>query len=132
MSIFKKVEYFNKNIIGIDRMGPQELDKKELDWLVGALTEEIEELKTAHRRHDFVDQIDAIIDLIYFAAGALTRMGIDSETSEKIFDAVHGCNMRKIKGTKLRVVKSELDAIKPAEWQSPEIAIMKILKNCRG
>jgi len=128
MSIFKKVEKFNKEVIGIHRNTKCELSKDENDWLIGALNEEITEYITAYTNRDFIGQIDSIIDLIYFAAGALTRMGITAEQSEKIFNVVHACNMAKVQGRKTeRSVQSDLDAIKPDDWTDPSAAIIDIL-----
>ena len=133
MSIFKQVEKFNQDVIGIKSRSIGELDPKEHEWLVGALGEEITELEVAYSGHDFVGQIDAVIDLIYFAAGALTRFGLPSDVSEHIFNVVHQCNLQKIKGRKQeRDVQSNLDAVKPEDWSDPSAAIMDILTNLRG
>lgn len=128
--IFGKVEDFNMGIIGIDRTsspGPIE-DQEELGFFVGTLHEEIEEFETACRESDFVGQIDALQDLIYFAAGGMVRMGIKAKVSNKIFSAIHDANMTKKKGKKQRDNGShELDAIKPEGWVSPEERIATIL-----
>ena len=124
--MFKKVEDFNKNIIGIDRkVGPMPEDEQ--SWFVGAIEEEVDEFRDACINQDFPSQIDAVIDIIYFACGAMTRMGVNHTMSEDMFNAVHECNMRKIKGVKDRVVKNNNDAIKPEDWVSPEIRIIDIL-----
>jgi predicted HAD superfamily Cof-like phosphohydrolase len=132
MSIFKKVEKFNSDIIGINRNVATELSPEEHKWLVGALKEEISEYDVAFNQHDFVGQIDAIIDLIYFAAGALTRMGLSAEISNHIFNVVHQCNMQKVKGRKQeRDISSDLDAVKPEDWSDPSSAIMDILNELK-
>lgn len=128
MSVFKAAQKFNQEVIGINRNTVSELDRDERDWLVGALMEEIDEFLDAYNKRDIVEQIDALIDLIYFAAGGLTRMGLSYNMSEAIFDVIHECNMQKIVGKKeRRVVVSKLDAIKPVEWAGPNAAIMDIL-----
>ena len=128
MSVFTQVEEFNREVIGIDRKEAIELDGDEFSWLLSALNEEIGELALAQKQHDFVGQIDAIMDLVYFAAGALTRMGIGAQTAENIFNVIHPCNMQKRKGLKKeREVANELDAVKPEDWSDPSAAIMDIL-----
>jgi predicted HAD superfamily Cof-like phosphohydrolase len=130
MSVFGKVENFNMEIIGIDRttaIGPI-VDQEELGFFIGTLQEEIDEFIQANEEKDFIGQIDALVDLIYFAAGGFTRMGVPSHVTEKIFTAVHDANMTKKKGKKDRENGChELDAVKPLDWVSPEERIMIIL-----
>jgi len=124
-SLFASIEEFNKEVVGIDRQDINSLENKESEWLVGALREEIDEYLDAQ---DIVGKVDALIDLIYFAAGGLTRMGLTHEQSEAIFDIVHGANMKKAGGKKEgRAVEFELDAHKPEGWEAPEDRIKKIL-----
>jgi len=126
--MFQKVEEFNKTVIGIDRDINHLLATDEFEWLIGALHEECDELEEAFQKSDKVGQVDALIDLIYFACGGLTRMGVDHVKSEKIFSLVHSCNMEKDKGAKKeRAIQLELDAIKPEDWESPEKRIKEIL-----
>lgn len=130
-SIFKSIEDFNKDIIGIDRK-PGPLPKDELEWLNGAVGEEMGELAQAHENGDFVGQIDAVIDAMYFLGGALTRMGIDHAVSEEIFTAIHCANMLKHKGKKDRDIQHENDAVKPITWVDPESRIIDILESNYG
>jgi len=128
--MFKLVEKFNRDIIGIKRNKLLEINEKEFTWFLGVLNEEINELKDAHTNHDFVLQVDSIIDLIYFAIGGLVRMGISAEKMERIFKVVNIANMNKIKGKKeARDVKHNLDAIKPEGWTDPYNDILKILQD---
>lgn len=127
-SLFKLVEIFNTEIIGINRDELSELEEKENDWLIGVLQEEINEYLDAYHKKDFILQIDSIMDLIYFSMGALTRMGLTSEQSEKIFRAINNANMNKVRGVKKeRSISHTLDAVKPKDWHNPEIEIIKIL-----
>jgi len=133
MSVFELTNEFNKKVIGIERNETTELGESEFSWLLGALREEIGELDSAYKANDFVEQVDALIDLIYFAAGAFTRLGIEPETAMSIFKIVHECNMQKVKGRKEgREVESELDATKPEDWTDPSMAIIDILNEAKG
>lgn len=130
-SIFQSIEDFNKEIIGIDRE-PGPLPKDELDWLNGTIGEEMGELAEAHENGDFVGQIDAIMDAMYFLGGALVRMGVKHVASEEIFTAIHCANMLKAKGKKERSITHENDAVKPINWVSPEERITEILESHYG
>lgn len=123
--LFKLIEEFNKDLLGINRPTPQLLEQKESDWLIGALKEEIDEFETVEHLHE---KADALVDLIYFAVGGLTRMGIDHYKARRIFSVVHEANMQKVKGKKEgRAVQSELDASKPAGWIAPDEKIKNII-----
>ena len=120
MMVFRQTEEFNKKIIGINRFPGTVEDDKEFDWLVGVILEELQEFQDAHRQGDFVAELDSIMDLIYFASGALTRMGINAQVSMDIFLAVHECNMKKAKGKNAaRIATHDLDAVKSDEWKGP-------------
>ncbi len=123
--MFQLVEEFNKEIVGIERETPQLLEPKEFDWLIGALKEEVGELEEAT---NLTEQVDALIDLMYFASGGLTRMGIDHTTSRKIFEVVHNANMQKARGKKEgRAIQIDLDASKPEGWKAPDETIRELL-----
>lgn len=129
--MFKRVEKFNKEIVMIgDRMMTLPNDPEHI-WLMGVIDEEKRELDEAHTNQDYISYIDALIDNIYFCLGGLVRIGLNEELVEKIFDAIHQCNMEKIKGKKARRIESEDDAIKPFNWVPPEDKIIEILETYR-
>jgi predicted HAD superfamily Cof-like phosphohydrolase len=124
--MFKQVEEFNKTVIGIDRKLGHLLEQSEEDFLIGCLHEEIGEFQAAT---NLVDRVDALIDLIYFAVGGLSRLGVPAEKSEAIFNVVHTKNMSKKKGVKVeREIPNSTDAFKPEGWISPEAEIKAILE----
>ena len=126
MDIFEKIEEFNKIIIGINREKIELLSDRENKWLICALKEEIDEYTDAI---EVVDKVDALIDLIYFACGGLTRMGLSHEQSNAVFEVIHQANMKKARGKKEgRAVQFELDAAKPDDWIAPEDKIQAILE----
>lgn len=127
-NVFEMVEDFNVNLIGIDRIHPKPIeDASEMGFLVGCLREEIDELEEANGQ-DFIAEIDAIIDLTYFALGGLCRMGIPSSLQSRIFEVVHQANMTKVAGKKAaRENPHDLDAIKPEDWEGPEVKIAELL-----
>lgn len=76
------------------------------------LTEEINEFASAEK---LSDQADALIDLIYFALGALHQAGVDTQ---RVWDAVQLSNMTKRKGVTKR--GDDNDAAKPVDWVPPD------------
>lgn len=86
---------------------------KRVSWML----EEIAEFAAADT---IEDQADALIDLIYFAIGTFTLMGVNPEP---LFDIVHAANMGKV-GPDGKVLRNEQGKIiKPEGWKerySPE------------
>jgi len=80
------------------------------------MLEELQEFLAAEKAHD---EIDAIIDLCYFAYGALAEMGINKNQFEAIFNRVHEANMLKKAGKKEGRNVNGTDAYKPEGWQEP-------------
>lgn len=117
MDFFEGVEEFNRRIKGIEP--PREARvalSLEKEWIVSALKEELEEFRAAETP---ADQLDALIDLIYFAAGQVYTMGANGQAA---FDAVHAANMTKMKGTlSKRPGPSNFDAVKPNTWKAPDL-----------
>lgn len=125
---FKRVEEFQGSVLNISDKPMQLMNDDEHDFVMGCLLEEVDEINCSHITKDYVGCIDGYIDLIYFAMGGLTRMGLSHDVSLKIFEAVHQHNMLKVKGIKdEREVQHENDAIKPEGWVSPEEKISQIL-----
>ena len=129
MNVFKHIDEFNRRVIGIDRDFIAPLNNNEFDWLRGALHEELSEMYKAWLEGDIPGQVDALIDLMYFAVGGLTRLGLTPEQSEACFAVIHAANMTKMKGRKARAVEHDMDAVKPTGWEAPETAIKLILEN---
>lgn len=129
--MFKRVEEFNKEVIQIGNRPMALPNEPEHEWLVGVIDEERQELQDAYTDRDYIGYIDALVDNIYFCLGGLVRIGLDKELVEKIFEAIHQCNMEKVKGKKARAIEFDLDAIKPENWASPEEKIIEILETYR-
>jgi predicted HAD superfamily Cof-like phosphohydrolase len=86
-----------------------------LEFRIGCLQEELDELKAA-RNGD--DAVDALIDLSVFAIGTLDLFGIDAEMA---WNRVYAANISKEVGIKeARPNPLGLpDLIKPAGWTAP-------------
>jgi predicted HAD superfamily Cof-like phosphohydrolase len=81
------------------------------------MTEEIDELAAAE---EVVDQVDAIIDIIYFALGTLVELGVAPDTA---FDIVHRSNIAKVDGSGPVHRDASGKVQKPVGWMDPRAEI---------
>lgn len=134
---FEQVYDFNLNLLEIDKPGHiHKLEGGEIEFLLNALREEVDELEecsvgaAAFPGHSRAHQVDALVDLIYFAIGGLARMGIPVEIAKLMFSTVHKANMQKQIGKKEgRSAHLDVkDASKPAEWQDPVDQLHTLIK----
>tara|TARA_R110000744_G_scaffold21338_5_gene55367 strand:+ start:1309 stop:1728 length:420 start_codon:yes stop_codon:yes gene_type:complete len=127
--MIKDIYEFNTEILEVKRKGPKLLEEVEINWLIGALREEIQELIDANEIKDLVGCVDGVLDLAYFAVGACVRMGLTKNQIEDCFQVIHTANMAKRKGIKESRPQdgSIADAVKPIEWEPPELAMAKII-----
>lgn len=118
--IFKRTADFNSMVCGVGRPGdPVMLDGERRGWFITAAKEELEELAQATT---VVDQVDALLDLIYFAAGRLHEMGLTPSVSAACFETIHHANMHKQRGSLAKRPGSKgYDAIKPPGWCPPDL-----------
>lgn len=117
IDIFKLTAHFNDQVCGLQQPDrPTSLGRERLKWFIRAAQEELEELEDAASTED---QVDAILDLIYFAAGRMYEMGINGEAC---FEVIHTANMQKRQGELAKRPGSKgHDAVKPPEWQAPDL-----------
>jgi predicted HAD superfamily Cof-like phosphohydrolase len=119
MNTYLDVKEFNEKIIGIKIPKKlKRLDKKTIEWYETVFKEETQELIEAWEKKDFNGQLDAIIDLVYFALGFSVKMGVKPEQFYQAWKNVQLSNMNKKKGNKGR--GSDVDAIKPKGWKDPK------------
>jgi predicted HAD superfamily Cof-like phosphohydrolase len=85
------------------------------------MREEISEFLEAT---DIVDQVDAAVDLIYYALGVFVEMGVDGS---KAFELVHQANMKKLGPDGKPIYNAEGKVLKPADWLSPKERIRQWL-----
>ena len=118
MSIFKKTHAFQSEVIGmVPPTAP--IDAIDHEWTqrtTTLLAEELDELCDAASVGDRAECVDALIDIIYVASGALNQMGVDGDAA---FDLVHHANMCKIGGVKPSRGMAN-DAMKPDGWTPPD------------
>ena len=74
------------------------------------MQEELDEYVKAVKSSDRVEQLDALVDLVYVALGTAYY---ENFKFNEAFDAVHSVNMKKIQKATER---SHLDVVKPKGW----------------
>ena len=127
MEFINAVINFNKEILGIQQRIIRGMQETEQEITLKCLAEELAELKQAIDNASIVDQVDAIVDLVYFAFGALYKIGLTPEQINACCMAVHSANMSKKRGVNAKRATGAADAVKPKGWVSPEDRISKIL-----
>ena len=83
-----------------------------------------EELDEFAEAKTVLDQTDAMLDLIYFALGTLTELGVEPDV---LFNIVHNANMQKLwPDGKPRFQNGKV--VKPPHWQSPDQQLLTELE----
>lgn len=94
---------------------PRHLTKRKLLERVAQMQEELDEFSSAVESDDIAEQADALVDLVYFALGTASQIGLPWQD---LWEDVHRANMSKIPG-----VKPErgflVDCVKPDGWEGP-------------
>lgn len=100
------------------------MNRDRLAIRVGFMLEEISELLAAD---DQTDQVDALIDLLWFTFGTFVEMGVDPGP---LWDIVKEANMSKLfPDGKPHYRESDGKIIKPDGWTSPEPLIKAHLES---
>ena len=115
--MMEQVARFHKEVLGTDiPASPKRLSPEQKAMTVTYLKEELQEFIDADT---FEDEVDALLDGIYFALGAILKQGV---TPGPAFTEVHYANMKKHLGTKAnRPQFAGQDAEKPATWSPPNL-----------
>jgi predicted HAD superfamily Cof-like phosphohydrolase len=93
--------------------------EKRYSWM----KEEIDEFIEATKNNDLYEQVDAMIDNIYFALGTLVELGVEPEP---IFKIVQEANMSKLwEDGKPRFRAEDGKVIKPPTWVDPHSKIVE-------
>ena len=99
---------------------PRTLDKDMADFRISFMMEEVKEYIMAHETGDLEGMMDALIDLIYVAAGTAYLHGFNMPEG---WARVHEANMNKIKGTAENSKRnSPYDVVKPEGWVPPDLS----------
>lgn len=96
---------------------PIERLKDRIAWIF----EEVDELQKAQ---DMPDQIDALIDIMYFTIGTLVEMGVKPDV---FFNIVHETNIQKLLNADHQGSQTMSKVPKPENWTSPKQGIKEEL-----
>ncbi len=112
---------FNHEIVGYPIPAQSELMSDDrAGFRADFMQEELDEFRKAQKEGDLDGAVDAIIDLMYVAAGAMNEMGV---ATQPCWDEVHRANMRKKRGSQTKRPGGKgFDAIKPEGWTAPSHA----------
>tara|TARA_Y100000296_G_scaffold52994_1_gene60686 strand:+ start:47 stop:565 length:519 start_codon:yes stop_codon:yes gene_type:complete len=96
---------------------PRPLDPDEKNFRAVCLREEVNEYVSAE---NLEDELDALVDLVYFALGTCYRHGFDFSAA---WERVHAANMAKERAETKSDSKRDfdLDVVKPAGWVAPDL-----------
>ena len=96
---------------------PRSLTRNEKAFRITCLREEIKEYEESK---NLEEELDALVDLVYFAFGTAYRHGFNFKEAWK---RVHAANMRKIRAGTASESKrnSNLDIVKPKNWEKPDL-----------
>lgn len=127
-SFVEQVVEFNQRVLKIEQRPVGMLSQAEFEITMKSLQEELDEFEEAYKNGDMIGCIDALIDLRYFAVGALYKQGLSAQTISSCDVAVHDANMEKKLGVvEKRATDGAADAVKPEGWIAPEMRIIEIL-----
>lgn len=102
--------------------GDQAVDQTHIpqyEMYLNLIKEETKELQDAVDNHDYVEQLDALIDILVVTVGAIHSLGADGEGA---WNEVMSTNFAKIDPETGKVRKREDGKIlKPAGWKAPEL-----------
>jgi predicted HAD superfamily Cof-like phosphohydrolase len=88
----------------------------------GMLDEELEEFKDAESA---VDELDALVDLIFVAIGSMHKLGLNPQEIEKAINIVCDANDKKLSDKKKGKIA------KPKDFTGPEEELQKILNKIK-
>lgn len=115
MNPFKDQEWFMK---ACDQT-VDEFNERQFEMYKNLIEEEYKELIVAENNNDRVEQLDALIDIIVVAIGAIHSMGADAEGA---WDEVMRTNAAKIDLDTGKVRKREDGKVlKPIGWKAPDL-----------
>lgn len=97
---------------------PQFLSRRRCDIRCKWMREEIGEFENSNTVYE---QADAIVDLLYYALGALVEMGVKPD---ELFMLVHKYNIKKIIGKRC---DDDGKIMKPSGWNHPDKEIKEIV-----
>ena len=120
MSNFDKVLDFNKAFGVTTNTTSQhnlfDTDPKLVNYRKELILEEVDELKDAIEKKDFVETIDALTDILYVVYGAFSAFGVNADVA---FDIVQKSNMSKLCSSEEEAIKTVESYKSDSRYDSP-------------
>ena len=115
--LIEDIEEFHEKYDLAYRGVSRHLSKEEKEFRIRCLNEELLEYS---RANTLTEELDAIIDIVYFAIGTAYRHGFSFYDGWK---EVHRSNMEKVRAASKKESKRdyELDVVKPEGWTPPDL-----------
>ncbi|HUW45932.1 MAG TPA: hypothetical protein VMW50_09085 [Dehalococcoidia bacterium] len=98
------------------KLKPSVCDKATLLARADFLQEELDEFRRAVENGDYLEQIDALVDLVVVAKGTAVMMGLRWKWH---WDEVHRANLMKEVGANKKRPDMPFDLVKPKGWIGP-------------
>jgi hypothetical protein len=117
-------EFHDKFKIGYDGNPRPILDEELMSLRLRRLREEVDEYAEAMALKDTAAVLDALIDLIYIAAGSVDLHGL-THVFEEGWERVHEANLKKERAAPDGSDSkhgSGFDIVKPQDWRAPDLA----------
>ena len=123
-TVFRDVYEFHKKFGVFENYQPSALTASTFEFRRKFLQEELDEFIAANANADLEGMLDAMIDLIYVAAGTMTMMGFTHLQQVEAWRRVHAANMEKTRVPSAEHSKrgSGYDVIKPDGWKAPDLS----------
>lgn len=113
MTMQKDVKRFHSKMGLPVSKEPRHLTKSEQKLRYDLIWEELEELREAFLCDNYIDEIDALCDILYVTFGTAVQMGVDLTP---FWDEVQRANMQKFGGPH----REDGKLGKPEGWQPPD------------
>lgn len=98
-------------------LGPRTLSRDVLRSRANFIKEELEELQDAIERGDFLEVIDALVDIVVVVKGTAAMLGL---RWDRHWQEVYRSNMSKERGNNPKRPDLKEDLIKPEGWMGPD------------
>ncbi len=120
MSMFTDVHEFHQKFELPCRKPGETFQRDIVLFRLSFLLEELQELSSALNNDNIEEATDALVDLIYVAAGTGEILSLPLKSA---WNEVHKANMKKIKISSSKESKrgSIIDIAKPSGWKPPDI-----------
>lgn len=117
----KDVQAFHQRFGMVVGGDPGHLTRRYVKERIDLIQEELNELKDAADRDCLVDQLDALVDMVYVIKGTAVAMGF-TKLWRAAWNEVQRANMSKERGVGPR--GNKVDAVKPAGWLAPRLGAL--------